>query len=101
MRAKTIRTIKTIKQLGYKGQWFVVDDDMNGQLDEYKKIIPKNNLLIFKKSDIKYDSMLPPYYHPYLIILQDLMLLRLLAFLKKIRYSKLLYPKIISDRFKK
>lgn len=56
-RAHKIDTLKMVMKSNYKGAWFVVISVDNTQIEQYKEIVPKENLLIFDKHDIEVDMM--------------------------------------------
>ena len=53
------KTLKLLKKYEYTGDWYVVVDDNDPQLDKYKKRIPENKLLIYNKKEIgsTFDNM--------------------------------------------
>lgn len=57
-RVDKIDTLNMLENIGYKGKWYVVISTDNTQIDRYKKKIPKENLLIFDKKEVKVDTML-------------------------------------------
>ena len=56
-RAHKIDTLKMVMKSNYKWAWFVVISVDNTQIEQYKEIVPKENLLIFDKHDIEVDMM--------------------------------------------
>ena len=48
-RANKLDTLNLLKESNYNGDWFVVISTDNNEIDEYRSIIPHNNLLIFDK----------------------------------------------------
>jgi hypothetical protein len=49
-RAHNIETLKWLQKVGYKGKWYIVIDDKDPEIDEYKKLYGKN-LCIFSKAE--------------------------------------------------
>lgn len=62
-RARNIDTLSMLKKYHYSGTWYVVVSTDNKQLEEYKSLIPKDNLLIFDKSEYLHvgDTMVSSY----------------------------------------
>lgn len=56
-RVDKIDTLNMLEKIGYNGKWYVVISTDNTQIDRYKKKIPKENLLIFDKKEVKVDTM--------------------------------------------
>ena len=57
-RANNIVTINSLLDAGYTGNWYVIIEDNDPQLEEYKKRIPKEKLLLYNKKEQSkyYDS---------------------------------------------
>lgn len=48
-RAKTMRTLNTIKGCGYKGKWYIVCDNEDNTINEYYDMYGKENVIVFDK----------------------------------------------------
>lgn len=57
-RANKIDALNLLKKSNYDGEWFVVISTDNTEIDEYKKIVPNENLLIFDKKKVLCDTMI-------------------------------------------
>lgn len=57
-RVQHIDALNLIKKSNYDGVWYVVISTDNKEIEEYKKVIPPENLLIFDKRTIECDTML-------------------------------------------
>ena len=53
-RPNNIRTLKTLKDRGYSGEWFIVCSSDDKTLDEYKKLYGER-VIVFNKEDVKVD----------------------------------------------
>lgn len=54
-RANNITTINSLKKSGYTGDWYVIIEDNDPEIELYKKNVPKDKLLIYnKKEQAKY-----------------------------------------------
>lgn len=48
-RAKTMKTLTTIKNCGYKGKWYIVCDNEDKTINEYYDMYGKENVVVFDK----------------------------------------------------
>lgn len=48
-RAKTMKTLSTIKSCGYSGKWFIVCDNEDKTINEYYELYGKENVIVFDK----------------------------------------------------
>lgn len=48
-RAKTMKTLTTIKNCGYKGKWYIICDDEDKTINEYYDLYGKENVIVFDK----------------------------------------------------
>ena len=58
-RPDRVFTVETLKKKGYTGKWYVVVDDEDPTLEEYKKRYDEEHLVIFskKEAEAKFDMM--------------------------------------------
>ena len=58
-RADNVITLKTLQKLGYKGEWFLVVDDQDEQMDRYIENFGEDKVCIFSKDEIQntFDTM--------------------------------------------
>lgn len=56
-RADNVKTVDTIRRCGYTGKWYIVCDDEDSQLSKYQENFGKEHVLIFSKSNVKFDVM--------------------------------------------
>lgn len=52
-RANNIFTVKSLKRENYTGKWYIVCDDGDSQLDEYKKLYGDHVIVFSKKEAVK------------------------------------------------
>lgn len=45
-------TVKTLEKFGYTGDWYIILDNEDETIDEYKKIYGENKIAIFNKEDV-------------------------------------------------
>lgn len=57
-RANNIDALKLLQKSNYDGMWYIVISTDNNQIEQYKNIIPPNNLLIFDKTKVECDTMI-------------------------------------------
>lgn len=57
-RADRFDTLKLLNKSGCDYDWFVVISTDDKQIEEYKKIVPNDKILLFNKQEIKCDTML-------------------------------------------
>ncbi len=50
-RAKKLVTVNTIKKAGYTGKWYLVLDDEDKTINEYRQIFGNEKILVFNKKD--------------------------------------------------
>lgn len=48
-RAKTMKTLTTIKNCGYKGKWYIICDNEDKTINEYYELYGKENIIVFDK----------------------------------------------------
>ena len=51
-RANNVRTVPTLKDVGYTGKWYIVLDDEDDQYDEYVKNFGKEHIIVFNKVEV-------------------------------------------------
>ena len=51
-RPDSVVTLKSLNRFGYTGDWFLVCDDEDATLEEYKKNFGEDKVVVFSKSDI-------------------------------------------------
>ena len=53
-----ITTLDSLNRAGYDGDWYIVIDDTDPQIEKYKENIPKEHLLLYNKKEQEkyYDS---------------------------------------------
>ena len=51
-RANNVRTVPTLKDVGYTGKWYIVLDDEDNQYDEYVKNFGKEHIIVFNKVEV-------------------------------------------------
>lgn len=56
-RANNVVTVDTLKKYGYTGKYYIVCDDEDSQLADYKKRFGEDNILVFSKSAVDFDIM--------------------------------------------
>lgn len=57
-RIDSIHSLWLLQKSNYKGDWYVVISTDNKQINDYKKRIDADHLLIFNKDDIIFDTMM-------------------------------------------
>ena len=50
-RANKVATVKTLKNAGYSGKWYILLDNEDTQIDEYKNLYGEEHIIIFDKKD--------------------------------------------------
>lgn len=48
-RAKTMKTLNTIKNCGYSGKWYIICDNEDNTINEYYELYGKENVIVFNK----------------------------------------------------
>lgn len=50
-RADRVKTYKVLKESGYSGKIFLILDDMDDTINDYKKIFPPDEIIVFNKKE--------------------------------------------------
>ena len=51
-RANNVRTVPTLKEVGYTGKWYIVLDDEDKQYDDYIRNFGKEHIIVFNKEEV-------------------------------------------------
>ena len=51
-RANNVRTVPTLKEVGYTGKWYIVLDDEDKQYDDYVRNFGKEHIIVFNKEEV-------------------------------------------------
>jgi hypothetical protein len=54
-RPASVVTVNTIKKFGYTGNWYIILDDFDQTIDEYKKRFGENKIIVFDKAKVMND----------------------------------------------
>lgn len=52
-RAGRVDTVKTLKDCGYTGDWYIILDDEDKTIDDYKKTYGEDHIIIFSKDEME------------------------------------------------
>ena len=54
-RANNVKTVDLLNKCNYSGKWYIVLDDEDTQIEDYKRIFGDDKIIIFNKQDIAND----------------------------------------------
>lgn len=50
-RADNIKTLSLLKKSNYQGKWYIILDDMDDQIEQYKKNFGSEHIIVFDKKE--------------------------------------------------